>query len=412
MENLEWLSGQPLLLDETTPALSGPVINSRRQLWSVGGYLGMVIDNVFGVTVEDDGIALRPFVTAKLRRETFGATNEIALHDLHLHGKRIDVVLRLPPAAEGDGYHRVERILLNGKQVGDTLRTSNLQAENRIEIVLGKLVAGAQGIRRVQANPYEESSVTFGPREPVIEALTRASSGAVGLTIGANGNAANVTYRVYRDGKLVADKLPAGAWTDDKAGVASCYAVEARFADSGNVSHHSQPRCIDGVAGTGVDIGVTDPRVTSNLTSTAPDARFSLPAIRDWGRPQDRFAVDGMRVESTGDYRIQVRYHNGANQVNLGISGGVKWLALKNSAGKIVAQGVIQLPHAPLFKGATPTVYSTPLAARLTAGSYRLEMTDFYNMSYLESNRTFTGAGGAEPANRFDIHGVRLLRVK
>ena len=66
----------------------------------------------------------------------------------------------------------------------------------------------------------------------------------------------------------------------------------------------------------------------------------------------------------------------------------------------------------PLFKGATPTVYSTPLAARLQAGNYRLEMTDFYNMSYLESNRTFTGAGGAEPANRFDIHGVRLLRVK
>ncbi len=412
MENLEWLSGQPLLLDEKTPALSGPVINSRRQLWSVGGYLGMVIDNVFGVTVQDDGIALRPFVTAKLRRETFGATNEIALHDLRLHGKRIDVVLRLPPAAEGDGYHRVERILLNGKQVRDTLLSSDLQAGNRIEIVLGKLVAGAQGIRRVQANPYEESSVTFGPREPVIEALTRASSGAVGLTIGANGNAAGVTYRVYRDGKLVADKLPAGAWTDDKAGVASCYAVEARFADSGNVSHHSQPRCIDGVAGTGVDIGVTDPRVTSNLTPTAPDARFSLPAIRDWGRPQDRFAVDGIRVESAGDYRIQVRYHNGANQVNLGISGGVKWLALKNGAGKVVAQGVIQLPHAPLFKGATPTVYSTPLAARLQAGSYRLEMTDFYNMSYLESNRTFTGAGGAEPANRFDIHGVRLLRVK
>ena len=98
--------------------------------------------------------------------------------------------------------------------------------------------------------------------------------------------------------------------------------------------------------------------------------------------------------------------------MNLGISGGVKWLALKDHAGKVVAQGVIQLPHAPLFKGATPTVYSTPLGARLAAGSYRLEMTDFYNMSYLASNRTFTGAGGAEPANRFDIHGVRVLRVK
>jgi len=407
MENLEWLSGQPLLLDEKTPGLSGPVINSRRQLWSVGGYLGMVIENVFGVSALDDGIALRPFVTAKLRRETFGDASEIALHDLRLHGKRIDVVLRLPPAAKGDGVHRVERIVLNGKPVKNTLRMGDLLAANRVEITLGKLVAGDGTIRRVTASPYEESPVTFGPREPLIEALARQSPGAVGLTIGANGNGANVIYRVYRDGRLVADKLPAGAWIDRKAGVASCYAVEARFVDSGNVSHHSQPRCIDA----GIEIGIADPRVTSNLTATAPDARFALPALRDWGRPQDRFAVDGIRIDGAGDYRVQVRYHNGANQVNLGISGGVKWLALKDHAGKVVAQGAIQLPHAPLFKGATPTVYSTPLAAKLKVGSYRLEMTDFFNMSYLESNRTFTGAGGAEPANRFDIHGVRVLRV-
>ncbi|UUZ47239.1 hypothetical protein LP420_27825 [Massilia sp. B-10] len=51
MENLEWLSGQPLLLDEQHPALIGPVINSKRQLWSVGAYLGMVVENVFGVAV-------------------------------------------------------------------------------------------------------------------------------------------------------------------------------------------------------------------------------------------------------------------------------------------------------------------------------------------------------------------------
>ena len=374
----------------------------------MGGYLGMVIENVFGVSAQDDGIALRPFVTARLRRETFGDANAITLHDLRLHGKRIDVVLRLPPAAQGDGYHRVERILLNGKPVKDTLRLNQLTDENRIEIELGKPVAGAQAIRRVSANPYAESPVTFGPREPLIETLARQPAGAVQLTIGANGNGANVQYRVYRDGKLIADALPAGAWIDRSAGAAACYAVEARFADSGNVSHHSQPRCIDA----GIEIGVRDPRVTSNLTATAADTRFALPSLRDWGRPQDRFAVDGIRIDGPGDYRVQVHYHNGANQVNLGISGGVKWLALKDQAGKVVAQGVIQLPNAPLFKGATPTVYSTPLAARLKAGNYRLEMTDFYNMSYLESNRTFTGAGGAETANRFDIHGVRVLRVK
>jgi hypothetical protein len=40
-------------------------------------------------------------------------------------------------------------------------------------------------------------------------------------------------------------------------------------------------------------------------------------------------------------------------------------------------------------------------------------MSDFYNMSYLQSNATFSAAGGVEGAsNKFDIYGVRLLRVK
>jgi hypothetical protein len=99
--------------------------------------------------------------------------------------------------------------------------------------------------------------------------------------------------------------------------------------------------------------------------------------------------------------------------VNLGISGGVKWLALKDESGAIVAQGVVQLPHARIEKAHTPTVYSTPLAVSLKRGVYRIEMSDFYNMSYLQSNSSFSAAGGIEgPSNRFDIYGVRLLRVR
>jgi hypothetical protein len=119
-------------------------------------------------------------------------------------------------------------------------------------------------------------------------------------------------------------------------------------------------------------------------------------------------------VPQAGAYALQIRYHNGANQVNLGISGGVKWLAVKDESGAIVAQGVVQLPHARIEKAHTPSVYSTPLNLRLKGkGAYRIEMSDFYNMSYLQSNSSFSAAGGIEgPSNRFDIHGVRLLRVQ
>ena len=50
MENYELVS-QAVHVEEG--ALSGPVVNSERQLWSVAGYLSMVVEGVFGV--QDDG---------------------------------------------------------------------------------------------------------------------------------------------------------------------------------------------------------------------------------------------------------------------------------------------------------------------------------------------------------------------
>jgi hypothetical protein len=310
--------------------------------------------------------------------------------------------------------YAVERILLNGKPARASIKWDELAAENRIEIVLGKLEAGQQAIRRVNADPYVETPAVFGPHEPVMAALKRDAGGHATLAIAAR-ESGDVRYNVYRDGKLVASKLPAGAWTDRQASSTACYAVEAEFSGSGNRSHHSRPRCVDA----GIEIAARDARVSAGVPLAAPgsdikSARFDEPHLADWGKPQDRFTVRDIEPPAAGDYAVQVRYHNGANQVNLGISGGVKWLAVKDESGAIVAQGVVQLPHARIEKAHTPTVYSTPLAVRLKAGGiYRIELSDFYNMSYLQSNSTFSAAGGVDgPSNRFDIYGVRLLRVR
>ena len=413
MENLEWLSGQPVLLDERHPELIGPVINSRRQLWSVGGYLGMVVRNVFGVSATAGGIRLQPFVTTHLRAAMIGADGVATLRNLRLRGHAIDVTLRLPAqtdAGSGHAAYAVERILLYGRPAGPDIRWDQLTGRNAIEIHFGAAVADAQPMRRVQADPYREDPAVFGPREPAIGSAARDAAGHAVLAIGGPAEAAGVTYNVYRDGKPVGRGLAAGAWTDRSASATACYAVEAQFTASANRSHHSQPRC----TGAEVSIAATDARVTASVPPAGPNARFAEPHLAGWGKPDDRFAVRDVRVPQTGDYAVQVRYHNGANQVNLGISGGVKWLALKDQRGAIVAQGVVQLPHAPIARADTPTVFSTPLAARLDArGSYRIEMSDFFNMSYLQSNRSFSAAGGIEgPSNRFDIYGVRLLRVR
>jgi hypothetical protein len=414
MENLEWLSGQPLLLDEAHPKLIGPVINSKRQLWSVGAYLGMVVRNVFGVSTTVDGIALAPFVTAKLRGGVFAASNDIALNNLRLQGHAISITLHLPAAGTtpGKGVYAVERILLNGKPAGSTIKWRDLAADNQVEIVLGKLEAGEQSIRRVDADPYVETPAVFGPHEPAIAGLTRDAAGHAVLAIDGK-DSGGITYNIYRDGALVASKLAAGTWTDRRASGTACYAVEAVFDSSGNRSHHSRPRCLDA----GVAIAVGDARVRAGVPLAPPKlstaARFDQPYLANWGAPQDRLTVSDIKLKQAGEYAVQIRYHNGANQVNLGISGGVKWLAVKDESGAIVAQGVVQLPHARIEKAHTPLVYSTPLMMRVKANTkYRIEMSDFYNMSYLQSNSSFSAAGGIEgPSNRFDIHGVRLLRV-
>ncbi len=378
MENLEWLSGQPLLLDEKHPQLIGPVINSKRQLWSVGAYLGMVIGDVFGVSTTDQGIALRPFITAKLRRETFGKAEIISLNALRLHGKRLTVRIHLPAASSADGYYSIAAVQRDGAKSASQISWDELLEDSTIDIRLGPLVQGQQQIRRVSADPYDEADSVFGPREP-----------------GPDAAAANV----YRNGKPV---VP----TDRKA--VGCYALEA-VAASGNRSHHSAAQC----NGSRVEIAVTDPRVTSNIAVSAPGVRFAEAHLKDWGKPADTFAVSAIRVAQAASYAIQVRYHNSANQINLGISGGVKWLTLRDSHGRAVAQGVIQLPHARLEKTNTPLVYSTPVMATLAAGDYALELSDFYNMSYLQANSSFSAAGGtAGPSNNVDIYGVRLLRIQ
>ncbi|MHB9783816.1 glucosidase family protein [Stenotrophomonas maltophilia] len=73
MENYELVS-QAVHVDEG--ALSGPVVNSERQLWSVAGYLAMVTEGVFGV--QDDG-RVQPKLPAALVPELFGTHPRITL---------------------------------------------------------------------------------------------------------------------------------------------------------------------------------------------------------------------------------------------------------------------------------------------------------------------------------------------
>ncbi|WEF33031.1 alpha/beta hydrolase-fold protein [Pseudoduganella chitinolytica] len=381
MENLEWLSGQPLLQHPGHPELDGPVVNSRRQLWSVGGYLGAVISGVFGVDATHDGLVVRPFITARLRGELFRDSDSLTLSNLTVRGKRLHVRIALPPPAQVDGFHTVKAVTLNGKEANFPVKWDELPDDARIEITLGELQPGRQEITRVAAAPLAQDSRVTAPPEPAIAALRRADGKAV-LTVGGT-MPAGVAFNVWRDGRAVAKGVTARSWTDPRPTAGSCYAIEAVHVATGLRSHHSAPACLG-----------------------EPDAIVVERSLPDWGKPDDRLTVGDIDVTKAGTYQVQVRYRNNANRINLGISGGVKWLRVMDGGGTVVAEGVVQLPHTP----AGAALYSTPLPVRLQPGRHAVQLSDFHNMSYLQSNATYADAGGtAGPSNRFDVLGLRLL---
>jgi hypothetical protein len=58
------------------PKRAGPVVNSRRQLWSIAGYLDLVTEGVFGLT---ESGAIEPKLPRELLPMLFGERNEIRL---------------------------------------------------------------------------------------------------------------------------------------------------------------------------------------------------------------------------------------------------------------------------------------------------------------------------------------------
>jgi hypothetical protein len=127
MENFELVS-QSVHVDEGP--LSGPVVNSPRQLWSVAGYLGMVIEGVFGV--EADG-RVAPKIPVSLVPMLFGDRRSIRLQ---LPGWAI--VLHRPGRAEG-------ALLVAGatRTEGDTTHVQLVQAASAPPSARGDLDAAA-----------------------------------------------------------------------------------------------------------------------------------------------------------------------------------------------------------------------------------------------------------------------------
>ncbi|GCL64079.1 MGH1-like glycoside hydrolase domain-containing protein [Pseudaquabacterium pictum] len=374
MENLEWLTGLPQFDD-------GPVINSRRQLWSVAGYLGAVAESVFGWRVTGDGLHIAPFLTTAARR-ALGDGAAATLSGLRWRGHRLEIALALPPMpadAAGPAHYPVLQVTLNGQAINGVIGPQQLAAgDNRITVAFGSPVPGDTRIARVatvDAMDRADARV-FAPDVPQVLSLDRTPGGTV-LQFAAPAYREALRFNIYRDGHPVATGLAAPTWTDHQAqpGVAHVYAVEAMGMASGHRSHLSAPVRLDN--------------------------SVQRLALGDW------FVRD-----RAGPVGLELLYDNHAHETQTGVTNAVKVLRVRDSAGQAVAQGVVQMPHIEPDGDRHPLRLSTMLRCQLPAGRYRAELADFFNMSHLQANASYGGAGGAGgPLNAADIAALQVVTL-
>ncbi|WP_458998510.1 glucosidase family protein [Stenotrophomonas sp. PSU-St7] len=185
MENYELVS-QAVHVEEG--ALSGPVVNSERQLWSVAGYLSMVVEGVFGV--QDDG-SVQPKLPASLVPELFGKQRRITLE---ANGKRY--VLERPQTVS-DG------LLVSG-------RTTTRGSITTVQLVAAPAATG-----------FAATTADANARAPVTPVAPQA------LRKGAGWNVAVAADQVlWKDGKAVTASNGVARISDD--GLQHCLSLTRR----------------------------------------------------------------------------------------------------------------------------------------------------------------------------------------
>lgn len=407
MENFEWLTLKPWYDN-------GPAINSRRQLWSVGAYLGMTLETLFGYQVTADGFNVAPFLTTELRNQ-LGDT--ATLKDLIYQDKKIAIQLHLPEKSQSEGYYQAVSVTLNGKPVKGAITAALLtEANNQIDVKFGDVISDTQKITLVaDVDPLSHTApAIYAPEVPILNSI-QLTEGKFALQFSDQLNPAigKVNYNIYHNGQLVAKAVDAPSWQDARAAqtdVRNCFAVQAVFVESGNASHHSEPQCYE--EGVAQIISVTDARVSSNVTVTPASATLEKASLFEWGKPSDSLQVNNIAIEQDGVYAVQVIYNNRQTTIDSGVTSAVKTLQLNGEDGKAVANGMVVMPNVEDRDGKHPLRNSTEVVVSLKKGTYQLSLHDFFNMSYLSSNQTYAGKGGKTGAvNTASIAEFKIVKI-
>ena len=414
MENLELVEGLAYRADG---ALSGPVVNSRRQLWSVAGYLSMVHQLFFGLQTSPDGLSVSPYLTRRLRRLLFGSSDRLVLNRFPYRGRSLKIVVHLPalgaPGAD-TGAYQLANLRLDGTSIGRrTINASELGGTSVIEVELADEPEASASITLLTASPTPEA--LFAPQTPSLTSLS-VVNGQLAVALDTAGEPDDrIRIHIYRDGQRIAADLPGAtrSWQDPtvlSSGRSACYAVETRFVSSGNRSQRSAPLCFWGSNYERiVSISAHD---FKNLGGDPIDnhGRFHY---QNWGDPGHSLSVEELAPPYDGRYLLQVVAGNGAGPVSTGITCAIKRIQVfEATQGKRIGGGYLTMPQLGSWdRWADSSFVAVELEQ---AQRYRIIIDEddlAYNMSSLSHFERYTGGLGGKLGafNRVNIAELKLL---
>jgi len=412
MENYDFVTGRTQVKDGV---LSGPVIDSQRQIWSVAGYLAVIQDVVFGMETSWDGIRFLPCITGNLRNEAFASSDLLELTNFSYRGKTISVRVHLPPNGFcGKGECAIRKIELNGEPIGkDLVVAASLPDQNKWDVYLEKPADDSRGEPLNLITNVADKRTIFGPVQPEWEDV-----GQDGITV-ENGrlmlhyhpaNGASVVFNIFRDGRLCAEHVRGTSWLDrdssDYTNQVHFYAVEALDAETGNASHFTQSRFYADTNNQW-EIAAKDMKNHGGKLTQAS-------CFEDWGQPGDELSAD-FTAKRSGNYLVRVKFSNGAGPVNTGITCAVKRIEVRErSSGEIVGAGYLVMPQSGDWRrlDLSSVVHAT-LKASETYTIRIFEDPYSRNMSYLQRNQDYNAnpGGGRASYNYVNIAAIQLLRV-
>lgn len=409
MENLEVVSGTPFFADG---AASGPVVNSQRQLWSVGGYIGAIEGAIFGVEPMSGGARFTPFMTGGLRRTLFANAESLVLNNVSVRDKKVTVVLRLPPKADGAGALTVAKLTVNGvpTALGAFVEEAKLASRNLVEVEFASGPASKPARMIADVSDYR---ALFAPKSPAIPSVQVSGSNKLAVAIDPSGEAAaDITFAIYRDGVRVANDLPGSTtvWedpaTNGESSPSHCYSVESRYVGSKNVSRRAQPQCF---WGTGSGRISTFTRASFTVTGGTPANAYGKQFQESWGDPGHTLETT-ITATRTGGHLIQAVYGNGAGSINTGITCAVKHVVVEDVAnGAIAGAGYLVMPQRADWASWGSSSF---VRANLQAGkNYRIRLSQDdagVNMSAFAHFAEYTGGTGGSGGAFFRVNVAEL----